>query len=648
MLRIIGKMLFVLVGLLEKALLFTLEKTNLFLKKSYNEEKKGKTKVDIFLDKARDMLEQDFLTKSSINIDTYINDKLDEIIFFRELLKEFSFPVKRVEQLKSMENEIFKQLLAYSELQKGNTKAEVALIGGFNSGKSKIINSFLKEEVCPSNPNPTTSSVTKFYFSNNKIITLDGKKISYQEYTEKVRHKNLGKDTKTYFFKYGHSADIFNSIVLYDTPGFGNAANRNDDKVTEEILQDVDVVIYTIDAIKGVLDAEDVKRLKKLKGQKNKKFYCIVNKADEKSPVAIAKIEKEIEKIALFDTVIAYSAKNVLEASTHFSIEKFCESTKKKIYEKSIFESVIKGEIQKGRRNKEYYRLLLDDQSIDDKAINAIIQRDKLGKIFDDIAMQKHHILEKSFTENEKQYKLRAKNLLNDILSEIDTFGEADKKSEIEKELEEARDEIVEFESFRLNAIKIIAKNGYGRSLKPYKVSKTEKSFTFNPYYKIGLSKSLFDEEISELKEIFEEIYIFAKEKLSFIEIKYDISLVYLDIENWKNSNLYESIIDISTALDFKSVGTSYSNYYSDGYTFYYDNKEKAFEKIDSLVKFIDENIDRFFAEAILPSGELYSMNHDTIVKKAGMIDQGEILKNKSKKKVKEKIQNHLKGEKNV
>ena len=302
-------MLFVLVGLLEKALLFTLEKTNLFLKKSYNEEKKGKTKVDIFLDKARDMLEQDFLTKSSINIDTYINDKLDEIIFFRELLKEFSFPVKRVEQLKSMENEIFKQLLAYSELQKGNTKAEVALIGGFNSGKSKIINSFLKEEVCPSNPNPTTSSVTKFYFSNNKIITLDGKKISYQEYTEKVRHKNLGKDTKTYFFEYGHSADIFNSIVLYDTPGFGNAANRNDDKVTEEILKDVDVVIYTIDAIKGVLDAEDVKRLKKLKGQKNKKFYCIVNKADEKSPIAIAKIEKEIEKIALFDTVIAYSAK---------------------------------------------------------------------------------------------------------------------------------------------------------------------------------------------------------------------------------------------------------------------------------------------------------------------------------------------------
>lgn len=340
--------------------------------------------------------------------------------------------------------------------------------------------------------------------------------------------------------------------------------------------------------------------------------------------------------------------KNVLEASIHFSIEKFCESTKKKIYEKSIFESVIKGEIQKGRRNKEYYRLLLDDQSIDDKAINAIIQRDKLGKIFDDIAMQKHHILEKSFTENEKRYKLRAKNLLNDILSEIDTFGEADKGSEIVKELNEARDEIAKLERRMLPTIKLLAKDAYSRSLKPYEVSITEKSYIFNPYYKIELSKRLFDKEISKLKEDFEQIYNLAEEKLFFIEKKYDISLFYLDIEDRKYSKLYERIIDISTKVGFKSVGTSYSNYYSERYTFYYDNKEKAFEKIDSLVKVIDENIDRFFAEAILPSGELYSINHDTIVKKAGMIDQGEILKNKSKKKVKEKIQNHLKGEKNV
>jgi len=534
--RRLGKILYMIVSLIEKILESLLGKTKIFLKKSFNEDKKMKTEIDTFLDKAKDMLEDGLLEneKMGFEIDTFINNKLDEIVFFRDLMKscdEISIPQEKKNQLKSIENEIFSQLLTYSELQKKNTKAEVALIGGFNSGKSTIINSFLKEEVCPSDPNPTTSSVTKFYFANKKRISLDGKEISEEKYIKRVRHENLGKDTKTYFFEYGHSAEIFNSIILYDTPGFGNAANKNDDRVTEDILKDVDVVIYIIDINKGTLDSEDIKRLTALKKEKNKKFYCIVNKVDTKTKTAIDKIKKEVERFGIFDIVITYSAKNIIKTFSKYSIEDFLNTTRDKIYRKSVFTSSIKGELFTGRRNKIYYRLILDEQEIDEDGINALIQRNGLEKIFKDISSKKHKILEDSFYENEKRYKQKEKILLDDILYELNNIDYNDINDTFQKELTDIYDEFKEIEKSREKSIKIAIGDAFIKAI--YIKKRTEKGLIWDDhYYKLSLSHFTYEKNLMQLEEIYNEYINILKDELSDLSKKYDITFEYPTISN--------------------------------------------------------------------------------------------------------------------
>ena len=193
------------------------------------------------------------------------------------------------------------------------------------------------------------------------------------------------------------------------------------------------MVIYTIDINKGTVDKKDIERLNRLKKEKNKKFYCIMNKTDSpKTSMGIEKIRQEIDKFGIFDIIIPYSAKNVFEASSRYSIENFLESIKGKIYRKDHFESIIIGEKYKSgkRKVKDRYKLYLGSEEIDDKDIDSIIQRWDLKNILINISTQKQKILQDSFDENEKRYKARAENLLKDILSEIDTYPEKKKNSE--------------------------------------------------------------------------------------------------------------------------------------------------------------------------------------------------------------------------
>ncbi len=636
----IGKVLYVVVSLIDKVVEFLIKKTKELLVKSFDEYSRTNEGVDGILNRARNILEEGLPEERPMKMtnDSFINKKLDHIIFFRSLVSDYTFPPNREKQIKSMENNIFNQLLAYSELEKGNIKAKVALIGGFSSGKSTIINSFLKEEICPSDPSPTTSSVTKFYSSGRRKITLWGKEISQQMYADSVRHKSLGKNTKTHFFEYGHDADIFNSIVLYDTPGFGNGQNDNDEKVTEEILEDVDVVIYTIDINKGSLDQEDMHRLNQLKKNKKKKFYCIMNKAEDKSFSGIEKIKEQIEKVGVFDMIIAYSAKKVLEASTHNSIEKFLDNTKKNIFDKKIFESIIKGENFKGRRNQENYRLYLGQQVVDDEGIDSIIQRWKLENIFADISKQKYQILENNFDENERVHKARAKNLLKDIVSEIDTYKTSQEISKFENELEQIFEKAERMERQRERSIKIIYINAYKSSLHIYKVGDTEKSYIFNPYYKISFVKRTFLNGIHEEAKIYKELISDVKIRLDKMEDMYDIKFTYPKIDD---KYLFDKFSELTLFCDDVFV----DRYFGYGYIEYFDNKEEAGERIGIVKKSIRTILNSEIEEYNLIVSEIRAINAKDIIQKSGMLKQNDANKTESKENIKQRIKDYIKGD---
>ena len=223
-----------------------------------------------------------------------------------------------------LESKAYKILVQNINNQSENSKVEVAIIGNFSSGKSSFVNSLLGREVCPTAVNPTTSSVTRFVYSDKEKIELkaleqnmNNKVISIEEYWSKSQHK-AGETgaTEIFFIDYFYPFSALRDISLHDTPGFENPKNKNDHLITEKISEQADVVFVLIDIAGGDISAKLLDRLDKIKLKNNRiqKWFLIVNKADTKPPASIEKIMKELKKkySEKFDYFFSYSAKDVL------------------------------------------------------------------------------------------------------------------------------------------------------------------------------------------------------------------------------------------------------------------------------------------------------------------------------------------------
>ena len=324
---------------------------------------------------------------------TMISD-LASLKIIKEQLKEISLPHQEME---NMEHIAFNLLINQIELEKGNSKVEVGVIGSFSSGKSTFINSLFGESVCPMSVKPTTSSITKFFYGYKKKITINGKEITQEEYENYSKHlKGDTKNTETHYIEYAYPFERLSSIVLYDTPGFNNNLNNNDTEVTMKTLESVDVIFFIIDISKGAIDKISVERLRKLK---NKRMYCIVNKSDLKSLSAIEKIKEEIISERIFLEVIEYSAFKVLEfAETNYISDHFKHIEEELIPKKIDFTTTTKGVFTetKGRvKSKEEYRLYINNSEylIDDFYISSKNQRARVEKMLNMIYESKQDTL---------------------------------------------------------------------------------------------------------------------------------------------------------------------------------------------------------------------------------------------------------------
>jgi len=287
---------------------------------------------------------------NKINIDAFAEDRIKDLAFFRNTIKTLEGFSLFTGDIQSLEQEAYNLLVSHIELQKGSSRVEVGVIGGFSSGKSTFINSLFKKDVCPMAVSPSTSSITKFYYGYEEKIILNGKEIDFDAYQNLVQHLKETKETETYQIEYAYPFEKFSSIILYDTPGFSNSENENDEKVTLKTLESVDIVFFVIDISKGSLDASSLERLKTLR---DKKLYCILNKSDLKSQEGIANIKKNIEDSKIFVEVIEYSAFKVLEEGKRDFFKETMEYIEKHyIYQRKAFKTALSAnlEIKEGRR----------------------------------------------------------------------------------------------------------------------------------------------------------------------------------------------------------------------------------------------------------------------------------------------------------
>lgn len=419
---------------------------------------------------------------NNISIDDFSKKMIQDLSSLKSiitLLKELRLESKEVEAL---EYEAFNLLINRIEFEKGNNKVEVGVIGSFSSGKSTFINSLFGKPVCPMSVKPTTSSITKFYYGHQEKITINDVEITQAKYQNLSQHlDNDTKHTKTNYIEYAYPFESFNSIVLYDTPGFNNNLNENDTKVTMKTLNSVDVIFFVVDISKGTIDKSSIERLEELK---DKRMYCILNKSDLKSADAIAKIKKEIESKRLFLEIIEYSALKVLKAS---EVDYFTENMKhienELIAREIEFTHSIAGSVKKtkGRfKTNVEYELKIDNKvfSVDSFHVKAKAQKVRVEKMLNTLAKSKKDTLKQKVKTEEHRYYQKSSQLFKEILSCLASNNSSYNQFEqFNQDISKFESEISEFERSHIDNFYKEWNYNFIRSCKVMDVNNERKSY---------------------------------------------------------------------------------------------------------------------------------------------------------------------------
>lgn len=212
-----------------------------------------------------------------------------------------------------------------------------AIGGGFSSGKSSFINSFLKDEIqLSTDVNPTTalpafvvqSDIPKIcgITSNGGIVEVGLK--TYQNFSHQYL-KDLGFDIKDIMpvlaIETEFNDDVFEHICIIDTPGYNSAGHESeeDDKaVAREQMHNAHFIIWSIGLCSnGTIPQTDIVFLEELELD-GKELYIILNKADLKSLTEIEEIIEVVQETLddadiEFAGISAYDSYAAKELSHH-------------------------------------------------------------------------------------------------------------------------------------------------------------------------------------------------------------------------------------------------------------------------------------------------------------------------------------------
>lgn len=160
----------------------------------------------------------------------------------------------------------------------------VALLGEFSSGKSRLINALLGENLLSVGLVPVTRSVTKIRYEEQKIVTLEYDGGKHEEIPlselrayidERKKSETLEDEIKEVVIEY--PAEVLKRIELWDTPGF-NSNNELHDQVATQLLSEADVVVWAMAShqIGSKSESKLLKIAEKLKGR----VVAVLNQVD--------------------------------------------------------------------------------------------------------------------------------------------------------------------------------------------------------------------------------------------------------------------------------------------------------------------------------------------------------------------------------
>jgi GTPase Era involved in 16S rRNA processing len=194
----------------------------------------------------------------------------------------------------------------------------IAVIGDYSAGKSSFINHLLGDDLlCPVRDDPTTSHVTVFGYGPVERIASRSDagrvtKLTRDQYVEQVQASGKTRSKrKPRRFIVNAPIDVLRNIEILDTPGFNNLKDAGDTSTTENVLGEVDAVLFLVDVNSGTIPESGANRLRKVrKLLPQAPMRVMFTKSDTKAPGRLRALKDDCKQRHgdLFDgEVLAYS-----------------------------------------------------------------------------------------------------------------------------------------------------------------------------------------------------------------------------------------------------------------------------------------------------------------------------------------------------
>ena len=257
-------------------------------KKAIDEHKKV---LDILSDRPEKNEQTEAFDKMRIVYNDLINKCIEYDLPSGKLFKNFD------ELLEKIEDAINFPLFYHKNI--------IALCGQFSSGKTSMINSFLKDNILPTSIEPTTAINTFVVYEKDNDLYIrncfSGQTKVDNDFVTHTFTKEYYKDVHS-MVKYAslHTQKLkYENIALLDTPGYtgqGQDATEDDSNMAMKGIAQADNIIWVIDIDNGTIKNNDLEFLKK-EELNGKDILIVFNKAEQKSEEDIDKIVEESKSL---------------------------------------------------------------------------------------------------------------------------------------------------------------------------------------------------------------------------------------------------------------------------------------------------------------------------------------------------------------
>ena len=271
---------------------------------------KHKKVLDILSDRPEKKEQTEAFDKMRIVYNDLINKCIEYDLPSGKLFKNFD------ELLEKIEDAINFPLFYHKNI--------IALCGQFSSGKTSMINSFLEEDILPTDIARTTAINTFVIYDEEEGLYIRNcfgaqskiEKEFYKEYNDFVTHtftKEYDKDVHNMVeYVSLHTQKLkYENIALLDTPGY--TGDNEDENIAIKGIAKADNIIWVIDIDNGTIKSNDLNFLEK-EELNGKDILIVFNKADTKIEEDIDRILEE-SKIQLdsrgidYKDIVVYSSK---------------------------------------------------------------------------------------------------------------------------------------------------------------------------------------------------------------------------------------------------------------------------------------------------------------------------------------------------